>query len=163
MVNRFYQALGETLNFITKHKKESALIALAFLGMSCQKCAKDRAPYEYCGMVEQDSVEFKIKKGMDGYNYLTFYNEGGKIKLYDRWENDLKFEDVYVFEKNSSFKRYDLDDKEIGKYVVEVWQAKADYVLPKILEIKEQKREKREQEKEQERQAKIKEGLKYLK
>jgi len=165
MTNRFYQALKETWDVVKKHKKESVLIALTSIGMGLQKCA-DRTPYEYCGMVGQDSVEFRTaKKGgsvFDRDNCLTFYNKGGEVELWDEVYNNLKFENVRILSKGLYEGSYEKRDKEVGKYVVGPWQAKADSVLPKILEIKEQKREQEIQEKEQERQVKIKEGLKYL-
>jgi len=159
MVNRFYQTLKETWNVVKAHKKESALIALT-IGLGLQRCG--RTEYEYCGMVEQDSVKFETMKekfwnNPIRLNYLTFYNlDGSSILMSDKFWNDLKFEYVTITEKDSSQKYYGSCNKKVGKYVVGLWQAKADSVLPEILKIK-------EEQKEQERQEKIKYGLRYLK
>jgi len=153
MKNKFYNKVKQVTKDIIG---TSALVLLVGTAIGLQKCAKTE--YEYCGMVGQDSVEFKTNYAPFSLssNYLTFYNEDNKVKLSDGLGNNLKFEYVSITKKDGSQKTYNSSDKEVGKYVVGPWQAKADSVLPKILKIK-------EQEKEQERQAQIKEGLKYLK
>ena len=159
MVNRFYQTLKETWNVVKAHKKESALIALT-IGLGLQRCG--RTEYEYCGMVEQDSVKFETKFLMR--NYLIFYNQNGKITLMDdEGYNKLEFKKVKILNEEGSEENYANLDGEVGKYVVEAWQAKADSVLPEILKIKAKKAEQEREQEEQERQEKIKYGLSYLK